>query len=127
MRSFNITSDGAVDVDFGAITENPLVNGIEIIDTSAGATTSTPGSLLRRPVDASGTPTAAATTANTAMDWSLVRGAFLMNGTLFYGLGDGGLYSRTFDKTTAALGRSKPSTSTTTRTTPGASRSRSRT
>jgi len=104
MRSFNITSDGEVDVDFGAITENPLVNGIEIIDTSAGAPTPTPGVLLRRPVDASGSPTAAATTANTAIDWSLVRGAFLLNGTLFYGLGDGGLYSRTFDKTAGAVG-----------------------
>ena len=27
-----------------------------------------------------------------------------MNGTLFYGLGDGGLYSRTFNKTTGAVG-----------------------
>jgi hypothetical protein len=38
------------------------------------------------------------------MDWSLVRGAFLLNGTLYYGLGDGGLYTRTFNKTTGAVG-----------------------
>jgi Malectin domain len=104
MKSFPVTSDGNVDIDFTNVVENPLVNGIEIIDTSAGAPTSTPGNLLRRPVDASGTPTAPSTTANTAIDWSLVRGAFLMNGKLFYGLGDGGLYSRTFDKTTGAVG-----------------------
>jgi len=77
---------------------------IEIINTSAGAPTPTPGKLLRRPVDASGSPTAGATSANTAIDWSLVRGAFLLNGTLYYGLGDGGLYSRTFDKTTGVVG-----------------------
>ena len=104
MKAFPVISDGNVDIDFTNQVENPLINGIEIIDTSAGAPTSTVGNLLRRPLDASGSPTGAATTANTAIDWSLVRGAFLLNGTIYYGLGDGGLYSRTFNKTTGAIG-----------------------
>jgi hypothetical protein len=104
MKAFPLVSDGSIDIDFTNEVENPLINGIEIIDTSAGAPTSTPGKLLRRPVNASGSPTGPATTANTAIDWSLVRGAFLLNGTLFYGLGDGGLYSRTFNKATGAVG-----------------------
>jgi hypothetical protein len=102
-----VTSDGDINIDLSNVVENALVNGIEIIDTSAGAPTATPGKLLRHPVDASGSPTAAATTANTAIDWSLVRGAFLLNGTLYYGLGDGGLYSRTFNKTSGAVGAQK--------------------
>ena len=32
MKSFNITSDGDVNIDFGHITENPLVNAIEIVN-----------------------------------------------------------------------------------------------
>jgi hypothetical protein len=38
------------------------------------------------------------------MDWSSVRGAFLLNGTLYYGLPDGGMYKRTFNKATGAIG-----------------------
>ena len=60
--------------------------------------------LQRRGVDSSGAPTGGATVANTAIDWSQVRGAFLVNGTLYYGRTDGALYAATFDKTTGALG-----------------------
>ena len=38
------------------------------------------------------------------MDWSAVRGAFLLNGTVYYGLADGSLYKRTFDKISGAIG-----------------------
>jgi len=103
MREFTITSDGTIDVDFGHVVENPLVNAIEIVDGTVSPPP-TPGALLRRPVDASGSPTGPATTANTAIDWSLVRGAFLVNNTLYYGLGDGRLYARTFNTGTAAVG-----------------------
>ena len=104
MESIPVTSDGNIDIDFTNIVENPLINGIEILDTSAGPPSSDPGALLRRPLDGTGTPTADATTANTAIDWSSIRGAFLLNGTLYYGLTDGGLYSRTFNAGTGAVG-----------------------
>ena len=71
---------------------------------AAQRTSGTTGVLQRRPVDATGVPTGAATTANSTMDWSSVRGAFLLNGNVYYGLADGGLYKRTFDKATGALG-----------------------
>jgi Malectin domain len=103
MKSFNITSDGSVDIDLIANVENPLINGIEVIDSSVSGS-STSGTLQRQAVDSSGHPTSPATTANTAIDWSTVRGAFLVNGTLYYGLGDGRLYARTFNATTAAVG-----------------------
>ncbi len=60
--------------------------------------------LLRRGVDASAAPTGPATTANSSLDWSTVRGAFVVNGTVFYGLPDGRLYRRTFNATTGATG-----------------------
>jgi hypothetical protein len=37
MKSFNITSDGNVDIDFSHVLENPLINGIEIIDNDVPA------------------------------------------------------------------------------------------
>ncbi len=104
MRSFRITSDGNVDIDLTAVVENPLVNAIEIVDPSVSGGGSTPTALTKRPVDSSGAPTGAATTANTSLDWSTLRGGFLANGTLYYGLADGGLYSRTFNASTAAVG-----------------------
>jgi len=103
MRAFPITSDGTVDITFGHVVENPLINAIEIVTTTVPPPP-TPGALLRRPVDSTGSPTAAATTANTAFDWSTVRGGFLVNGTLYYGLGDGKLYARTFNTSTGAVG-----------------------
>ncbi len=35
MKAFNITSDGNVNIDFSHVVENPLINGIEIVDTDA--------------------------------------------------------------------------------------------
>jgi hypothetical protein len=105
MKSFTVTGDGdGLDIDLSNVTENALINGIEILDNNAGGGTSTAGVLQRRPVGAGGSPTGPASTANSAFDWSTVRGAFLLNGTVFYGLPDGGLYSRTFNKSTGAVG-----------------------
>jgi Malectin domain len=105
MRAFPIATDGdGIDVAFRAVVENPLVNGIEIIDNEAGPGTATPGVLQRRAVDASGAPTGSATSANSTIDWSTVRGGFLLNGTLYYGLNNGSLYRRSFNKTTGAIG-----------------------
>jgi hypothetical protein len=55
-------------------------------------------------VDATGAPTGSPSVANSAIDWSTVRGALFLNGTLYYGLTDGSLYKRTFNTSTGALG-----------------------
>ena len=108
MRSFNVTTDGdGIDIDLRAITENPLINGIEVIDNDAPTGGPSTGVLLRRAVNAAGAPTGAATTANSTMDWSTVRGAFLVNGTVYYGLNDGSFNKRTINKFTGALGVQK--------------------
>ena len=104
MRQFTVTSDGTVDVDLGHVVENPLINGIEIVDAAGDGPTAGTGALQKRPVDISGAPAGGATPANSAIDWSRIRGAQSVNGTLYHGLADGGFYKRTFDAGTATLG-----------------------
>jgi hypothetical protein len=55
-------------------------------------------------VDATGAPTGLPSAANATIDWSTVRGAFLLDGTVYYGLSDGSLYKRSFDSATGSLG-----------------------
>ncbi len=102
--------------DRGRLAFLPLSKG-KVIPTVAAATlpsdlfmaqSTTGGVLLRRPVNASGAPSAAPGPANADLDWSTLRGSFLLNGTLYYGLADGGLYSRSFDKTTGSVGAATP-------------------
>jgi hypothetical protein len=96
----------------GRIALMPLAGGTTIPAVAAAtlpndlfvAQRTAPGVLQRRAVDGAGVPTGTPSTANTTMDWSTVRGAFLLNGTVYYGLDDGNLYKRTFTKTTGALG-----------------------
>ncbi len=106
MRQFTVTSDGIVDIALSNNVENALINGIEIIDPAVAAETPAPAALVRRSVDASGDGSGASV-ANTAMDWSLVRGATLAGGTLYYGLPDGSFYARTFNPTTGAVGQQR--------------------
>jgi hypothetical protein len=96
----------------GRVAFLPLAGGTTIPAVPAAALPNdlfvaqqTPGGVLqRRAVNASGTPTGSPSTANAAFDWSTVRGAFLLNGTVYYGLSDGTFNKRTFDKTTGATG-----------------------
>jgi hypothetical protein len=102
MRQFAITSDGNVDIDLRGVTENALVNGIEIVDnTLPGAVA---GGLVERPLDGSGAPTGPATTIDATEDWSGVRGAFLLGDQMYYGRSNNALYTRSFDPGTGALG-----------------------
>ncbi len=104
MREFTITSDDIVDIDLTNNVENALINGIEIIDTEAAAGTTVQGSLVKRSVDGAGTPSGTGAVVNTEMDWSLVRGATLADGTLYYGLPNGALYARSFNPTNGVIG-----------------------
>ena len=100
MRSFEITSDGNVDIDFAHVVENPLVNAIEIVRRDLPPPTP-PGSTLST-VAFDGTTAAAPEPTDTRdIDWTSVRGAFMVGETLFYGQTDGYLYRRTFDESSA--------------------------
>ncbi|MGC1215260.1 MAG: malectin domain-containing carbohydrate-binding protein [Micromonospora sp.] len=100
MRSFVVTSDGNVDIDFGRVLENPLIQGIEIVKVAPLPSAATLNSVTKRSYDgasAVGSATSVANPDGTA--WSNAKGAFWVGGSLFYGL-NGTLYRRSFDGTT---------------------------
>ncbi|WP_298989838.1 PKD domain-containing protein [uncultured Pseudokineococcus sp.] len=88
-----VVSDGSVDVDFLHVLENPMVNAIEIVDPAASGTSAV--SLVRRPVDATGTPVGPSETVSTDASWAAARGTFLVGTTMYYGTSTG-LLARDF-------------------------------
>ncbi|MFD5213473.1 PKD domain-containing protein [Microbacterium sp. NPDC058345] len=100
MRSFDITSDGTVNIDTTHVVENPLINGIEIVRTdvpSGGSTNSLASVFLKEDGTSAG---GLRTDDPGGVDWGTTRGAFKVGNTLFYGMTDGFLHRRTFDGTT---------------------------
>ena len=99
MKEFAVTSDGSIDIEFLHVLENPLVQAIEIYDPQLlgdGSTADQP--LRRRSFD--GTSLGADELApDSGADWSLVRGAFMLSGTLYSGWADGKLYAQPFNGT----------------------------
>lgn len=104
MRSFTSTSDGTVNIDFGHELENPLVNAIEIIDTSVPPNPG-PGpigtnDLITRYVAGTDVSDTSILANPGAIEWSRMRGGFLVGGQLVFGWSDGNLYRRSYDGTT---------------------------
>ncbi|MDN5766030.1 MAG: PKD domain-containing protein [Humibacillus sp.] len=94
MQAVDLVSDGTVNIDFAHVTENPLVNAIEIVRTDQAPPTSgangmqsvelrTDGAQPARPVSDQG------------VDWTSVRGTFYAGGKLWYGTNAGTFNSRT--------------------------------
>ncbi|MGG5258057.1 PKD domain-containing protein [Phycicoccus avicenniae] len=82
-RSFPITSDGTVNIDFTHVVENPLVNAIEIVRTDV-----TPGPVQTDSLASwrfDGTTAGPENLSASGIDWSTVRGAFTVGDKLFYG------------------------------------------
>lgn len=95
MKSFDITSDGVVNIDLTRVSGNPALNAVEIVDTSMG-----PNSSVAKVVGFDGTSVTAESTVPTGtLDWTNVRGAVMVGRTLFYGQTVGMLYRRSFDGT----------------------------
>ncbi|HSS68593.1 MAG TPA: PKD domain-containing protein, partial [Nocardioidaceae bacterium] len=96
MKSFDITSDGTVNLDFThTASGNPEVNAVEILN---GSVTPLPTATATRVLGYDGTAitgNSLSTTAN--FDWTNVRGAVMVGRSLFYGNTDGFLYKRSFD------------------------------
>ena len=100
MKSFNITSDGNVDIDFSHVVENPLVNGIEIIDNSVAAPPPNANDqVVRHPMSTGGSTGSPTTLSSTTIPWSQARGAFMVDGEVYYGMADGTFHRRTFNGT----------------------------
>jgi hypothetical protein len=95
----------------GRIAFLPLAGGTQVPNVPAATLPNdffialqSSGTLQRRAMTASGTPSGSPSAANSSMDWSQVRGAFMLNGSVYYGLSSGGFFKRTFNPTTGALG-----------------------
>jgi PKD repeat protein len=92
-------ADGNVHVDFSPQVENPLINGIEIVRTDVPAPApGAAGALVER--NFTGSSAGPVNPVDSPLDFSQVRGATLIGGTLFYGKTDSTLYRRSFDGTT---------------------------
>jgi hypothetical protein len=93
MKSYTVTSPGNVTIDLTAITENPLINGIEIVKAGPPPAPAPGGvdDLAYRAYSGS-TIGALTTVPNTGIAWSTTRGAFAVGNTLFYGKNDGTFY-----------------------------------
>ncbi|MET8833974.1 malectin domain-containing carbohydrate-binding protein [Micromonospora sp. NPDC004540] len=97
MRAFAVTSDGNIDIDFGRVLENPLVQGIEIVKLPPVPPATTVDSVTKRSYDgATGVGNASSVANPDNTKWSTVKGAFWVGGDLFYGV-NGDLYKRSFD------------------------------
>ena len=102
MKSYNITSDGSVDISFLHQVENPLINGIEIINLDASSGSGGLGAadaVHRQFFDGtSATPTNVVSPTPTEA-WSSARGAFLVDGTVYAGQANSTFTARSFDGT----------------------------
>jgi hypothetical protein len=100
MRTFDVTSDGSIDLTFLHENENPLINGIEIVrtDTTGGEDPdAAQDQVMSRAFngdDVSGTPT---TLGTGGVQWRDARAAFMVDGTLFTAWSNGTLTARGFN------------------------------
>lgn len=100
VKTFTVTSDGAVDLQWRHEVENPLVNGIEILNAVTTPPPPVPTSSFSRVWFTGAAATETPTPAPAGdIDWSTVRGAVVIDGELFYGAADGSFTRRTFDGT----------------------------
>ncbi len=96
MRSFDITSDGTVNIGFVHQVDNPTIDAIELIDLDATPVTPAPEPwFAERSFD--GSTAGARTQHSSSIDWSRARGVFYSNGKVFYGWDDGKMYRRSFN------------------------------
>ncbi|CAN5285718.1 hypothetical protein BH20ACT24_BH20ACT24_16650 [soil metagenome] len=96
MKEFTRVSDGTIDITFGHVVENPLINAIEIINPDVQPPPTGSAFLVKRTFD--GTTAGPPMTVSTpGVDWARARGGFQLSGRFYYGWDDGKMYVRTFD------------------------------
>ncbi|MDN5546761.1 MAG: malectin, partial [Rhodococcus sp. (in: high G+C Gram-positive bacteria)] len=97
-KSFTVTSDGTINIEFAHQVESPLINGIEILDSDTTGEPVEPPSGLSRvwfTGEAVEEPVVSAPAGD--IDWTQVRGAVVIDGELFYGTAGSEFVRRTFD------------------------------
>ncbi len=105
MEDFDVVSDGTINIDFGHVAENSLVNGIEIIRQGTGGGggggLTAADDIQRRYTD--GTTVGPNVVMTPTASWSLNRGAFLVDNTLYTGAADGTFARRTVTGTVSGV------------------------
>jgi len=102
MKSITLTvpSTGLVDIQFTHVTQNPNLNGIEIVNTS-GPVATTGGADTASTAFFDGANASNVSAVNGGgITWSQVRGAFMVGTKVFYGGADNYLHSVTYDGST---------------------------
>jgi hypothetical protein len=105
-RSFEVTSDGTITIEFLHVVQNPLVNAIELVDLDASPVVPPPATWLGvRTLNglSVGTPS---TLATPGIDWSHDRGTFITGNQVYLGWDTGRMYRRTFSG--SQFGKPKP-------------------
>ncbi len=100
MRSFDVTSDGTVNINFSRISTDPQVSGIEILNRNLTATgAATAAQVRNQAFDGSALSGSMTTTAGSEA-WGQARGAFIVDGTLYAGFANGTFTARSYDGVT---------------------------
>lgn len=102
MLSAPVTSDGSVDIQFTRGVSDPAVFGIEIVLVDDGSLGTAPG-IVKRSFDGETLGPEVPVGGADGTDWGSLRGAFLVDNWLFYGMADGTFWRRSFDGSTIGL------------------------
>ncbi len=99
MKQFDVTApaSGMITIDLGQVQENPLINGIELINTDAAAGGGPSlDTLAYRSIN--GNQIGSLTQVPTGgVAWGSTRGAFMVGNTIFYGTSSDSFYRATFN------------------------------
>ncbi|WP_155849354.1 PKD domain-containing protein [Arthrobacter sp. H20] len=93
----DITSDGTVDVEFLHVTENPLVNAIEIFDRDAPVPDPGQANQLSQVYFTGNEGVVANPNVTGAVAWDSVRGGFVAAGSMYLAMSNGELHQRSFN------------------------------
>lgn len=96
MLAFPATSDGSIEIEFQHVVENPIVSGIEIVRDGDPDGPRAPG-IGKRSFDGEAAGDLVEVGGADGTDWSALRGAFLVDDQLFYGMADGTFWRRSFE------------------------------
>ena len=93
MKSSTVTSDGTIDIDFTAVVGRPSIAAVEIVVPGTGPTDPAADGSTATSMTATGAITPIASPLPAAA-WHSVRGAFVVNKTLYYAWTDGFIHKR---------------------------------
>ncbi len=102
MVAVPIISDGMVDIELIREVSDPSIFGIEIMLDDDGSLGTAPG-IVKHSFDGTTLGPEVPVGGADGTDWSQLRGAFLVDDMLFYGMSDGSFWRRSYDGVTIGM------------------------